>query len=124
MKNSKGSIFPFTVMMVLLFFLVLLHLTSVFLLEKSFYSDTKQYYKMDNLILRGAIHSIRTLKSFPEETAYLETLEDGQIAYKIIKGAENTYKVEISCETKDRKKNQSSFIYDTKKSLITKWSEW
>ncbi|MFY4776298.1 competence type IV pilus minor pilin ComGG [Metabacillus sp. RGM 3146] len=124
MKNNRGSIFPFTVMIILLFFLVILHVTTVVILEKSFYSDTKQYYILDSLIQRAVNQSMKKLKSVPEETSYQETMKEGEVAYKIINDKEGFFKVEISCETHEKKKKQSSYLFDAKKGLITSWTEW
>ncbi|WP_338777119.1 competence type IV pilus minor pilin ComGG [Metabacillus sp. FJAT-52054] len=119
----NGFIYPFTVMLVLLFFMTAIHLTNLLVIEKKYYADTKKFYFLQHLTYSGAAQSTKMIKegftgAFDIKDTY------GTIHITIMPLSPDTKSVSMEMTLNKETKYYAYYEYSIAKQLISKWYEW
>jgi competence protein ComGG len=126
MRNEKGFIFPTTMVIVLFCLLIVAHISTSLISEKQFYSETEQYYLLDNLMQLAVDQSLFEIKNRTakiNEATVTNTI-NGSFTYVISEITSSVYEVQISCESPKNKQYTASFQYDLKINEMIVWSEY
>ncbi|MBS2969668.1 hypothetical protein J9317_12925 [Metabacillus sp. KIGAM252] len=120
---KTGFIYPFTVMLVLLFFMTAIHLTNLLVIEKKYYADTKNFYLLQHLTYKAAAQSTKKVREgltgdFNIEDPY------GTIHFTIVSVSSETKSVSMEITLNKETKYYAYYEYSIPKQLISKWYEW
>jgi hypothetical protein len=126
MGNEKGFIFPTTMVIVLFCLLIVAHISISLISEKQFYSETEQYYLLDNLMQLAVDQSLYEIKNGTaklNEATVTNTL-NGSFTYVIKEIAPSIYEAQITCKSTKNKQYMASYQYDLIKNDMIVWSEY
>lgn len=126
MITEKGFILPTTISLVLFCLLIIANISAALINEKKFYSETEQYYLLENMKHLAVDQANDDIEN---GTAVLgipisEITLLGSFTYTVFKLTNEVYEVEIACETVKNKVYTAKYQYQLTKSEIILWSEY
>ncbi|PMC39608.1 hypothetical protein CJ195_06735 [Bacillus sp. UMB0899] len=126
MRNQKGFILPSIMVIALLCILIVAHISSLLITEKTFYSETEQYYLLENLMSIAVKKSLQELKNgeIVENQNNIFYTSNGYFTYTVSTNDYMIYEVQLACNTNENKKYTASYQYDTAKNEMIFWSEY
>ncbi|MGM7721145.1 competence type IV pilus minor pilin ComGG [Metabacillus sp. Hm71] len=126
MRNEKGFIFPTTLGVILFCLFIVAYISSVLISEKQFYSETKQYYILENLMQLAVDQSLLEIKSQSATPimSYQSNTINGSLSYEIKKLSPSIYEVHLTCKTIRNKVNKARYQFDLSKNEMILWSEY
>jgi hypothetical protein len=126
MRNERGFIFPTTMVIVLFCLLIVAHISMSLISEKQFYSETSQYYLLDNLMQLAVDQSLFEINNGTAKIneATVSNTINGTFTYVISEITPSIYEVQISCKSTKNKQYTASYQYDLLKSEMNVWSEY
>jgi len=126
MRKDEGFILPTTMVVIFFCLLIITHISTAAISEKKFYSETEQYYIVDQLMLIAVEDSLKQLQATEadnEKTIYKST-SIGDISYSYVKVSPEIYEVQLKCTTLKNKDYTAKYQYDTAKNEMIVWSEY
>ncbi|MTH52398.1 hypothetical protein GKZ89_03190 [Bacillus mangrovi] len=123
MKNEKGFIYPFTVMIILLLLMTSIHLTNMLAAEKKFYEDTKRFYLLQHLLYTGAKHSLAMAGTGADGGSHLKD-RFGTISWTIAPLTEERKRVTLQLTYGNGTIYHASYEYDLRLRQASDWNEW
>ncbi|MDX8359614.1 competence type IV pilus minor pilin ComGG [Cytobacillus sp. IB215316] len=123
-NNEHGFIFPVTLVMSLLFFLVLLHQIEMYVVEKNFYHEIEQLYILENIMQMATTDILKDIhdNAHPIRNK-IYTYPNGQAMYSKEQIEEGMLKISIECKTIQKRLYNAFFIYELEEGRIIKWVE-
>ncbi|MFS1517942.1 competence type IV pilus minor pilin ComGG [Bacillus sp. SCS-151] len=123
-NNEHGFIFPVTLVMSLLFFLVLLHQIEMYVVEKNFYHEIEQLYILENIMQMATTDILKDIhdNAYPIRNK-IYTYPNGQAMYSTEQIEEGMLKISIECKTIQKRLYNAFFIYELEEGRIIKWVE-
>ena len=126
MRNQKGFILPSIMVITLFCLLIVAHISTVLISEKTFYEETKQYYELENLMNVAVKKSLHELKN--EEVAEhhhtISHTSNGYYTYTVTTSDEVIYEVQLTCRTNEKREYTASYKFDKSKNEMIFWSEY
>ncbi len=126
MRKEDGFILPTTMAVIFFCLLIITHISTAAISEKKFYSETEQYYIVDQLMLIAVEDSLKKLQTTEvdvEKTIYKST-NIGEISYSYVKVSSQIYEVQLKCTTLKNKGYTAKYQYDIVKNEMIVWSEY
>jgi uncharacterized ion transporter superfamily protein YfcC len=126
MKNEKGFIFPTTMVLVLFCLLIITHISTTLISEKKFFSETEQYYVLENLMQLAVEQSLSEIKNGtvkPNEPSNKNTI-NGSFSYSVSEISPSIYEVQLSCISTKKREYTAKYQYDLAKNEMIVWSEY
>jgi hypothetical protein len=126
MRNEKGFIFPTTMVIVLFCLLIVTHISISLISEKRFYSETEQYYLLDNLMQLAVDESLFEIQNGTakiNDATVINTI-NGSFTYIINEITPSIYEAQLSCISTKNKQYTASYQYDLIKNEMIVWSEY
>ncbi|WP_078432576.1 competence type IV pilus minor pilin ComGG [Metabacillus halosaccharovorans] len=126
MRNQKGFILPSVMVIALFCLLIVAHISTILISEKTFYEETKQYYILENLMNVAVKKSLQELKSgnTVDHNSDIYHSSNGYFSYTVTTSDEVIYEVQLTCSTKETKEYTASYKFDKSKNEIIFWSEY
>lgn len=118
MRHEKGFTMPFALVFSLFLLSVLIHTANLFLLEKKFYFEAEQMFRLDVLMHNGIQDLKNSNNDLPRSTLHYE---QGEVTIDTI-GSPVTF-VTITCKTWEKRTYKAKFQYNKDTKEITKWHE-
>ena len=123
MKNEKGFILPYTLMVTFLVFFVIFSSVQIYLSESKYLQETKGYYLKNSMI--GL--AMRTLIEQMENHHFLDRgmilFEEGNVSYQIEPIDDLRYRITLVTITSFGQQIKNQLLYDQSKKRISKWVE-
>ncbi|WP_226526455.1 competence type IV pilus minor pilin ComGG [Metabacillus niabensis] len=126
MKNQKGFILPSIMVIALFCLLIVAHISTILISEKTFYEETKQYYILENLMNVAVKKSLQELKSgnTVDHNSDIYQTSNGYFSYTVTTSDDAIYEVQLSCNTNETKEYTASYKFDKSKNEMIFWSEY
>ncbi|AZB43599.1 hypothetical protein CEF21_15505 [Bacillus sp. FJAT-42376] len=122
-KRPNGFIYPFTVMLILLFLMTALHLAQMLIIEKKYYEDTKNFYLLQHLISTGASQSFKKAVTGEEGELIMEDTA-GTIRFSIARASADRRTVDLEFRLKKEPVFHASYDLNIRTIQISNWNEW
>ncbi|MCV9884824.1 competence type IV pilus minor pilin ComGG [Metabacillus halosaccharovorans] len=126
MRNQKGFILPSIMVIALFCLLIVAHISTILISEKTFYEETKQYYILENLMnvaVKKSLHELENGNNVNQHNKVFHT-SNGYYSYNVTTSDEVIYEVQLTCSTKETKEYTASYKYDKSKNEMIFWSEY
>jgi uncharacterized ion transporter superfamily protein YfcC len=125
MRNEKGFIFPTTMVIVLFCLIIVAHISTSLISEKQFYSETEQYYILENLMQLAVDQSLLDIKNGTTSTNESSTNTiNGSFTYTIKEISPSIFVAQLTCKTNENKEYTAAYQYDLTKNEMIEWSEY
>ncbi|KKI91455.1 hypothetical protein WQ54_14870 [Bacillus sp. SA1-12] len=126
MRNEKGFIFPTTLGVILFCLFIVTYISSVLISEKLFYSETEQYYMLDNLMQLAVDQSLLEIQNQPAimNVSTESNTINGSFSYVIKEISPSIYEVQLTVKTIRNKVNKARYQFDLTKNEMILWSEY
>ncbi|MGD6815505.1 hypothetical protein [Metabacillus sp. 84] len=122
-KTETGFIYPFTVLMVLLFFMTSIHITQMLLLETKYYEDTRKFYRLQHLTYAGA--AISSKKAAEQWTGEMDVKDkEGTIQISLVKAAEDRLQISLVFSLGEQTSYHASYEWSIHEKKMYNWQEW
>lgn len=123
MKNEKGFILPFTLMVTFVVFFVILTSVQIYVSESRYLHETEGYYvrnSMINLTLKTVMEDIENQKN---DNNGLLSFEEGTVSYQIESMDDDKYRIILVTNLLYGQETKNELIYDKAEKRISKWIE-
>ncbi|PLT29179.1 competence type IV pilus minor pilin ComGG [Peribacillus deserti] len=123
MRNQRGIAFPMVLIFAAVFLMALTAAVDIFITEKKFYYESAEKLKAD-YILRLGVNEILEMIAKKEQTAagFLFYLH-GDLFYEINKEGDYIHNVHVYISTKQNRKMEAIFKYDSLQQKMIEWIE-
>jgi hypothetical protein len=125
MNNEKGAVFPIVIIIAAVFLSFTLFSIERYATDKQFYKESEEKLILEQLI-RLATKDVTQeleLSDIIEEKEGILFYPGGDVYYQLTKSSEPVIKVLLYGSTKDERKVQSLFLYDTLEKKVIEWIE-
>ncbi|WP_026558770.1 competence type IV pilus minor pilin ComGG [Bacillus sp. J37] len=126
MRNQKGFILPSIMVIALFCLLIVAHISTILISEKTFYEETKQYYILENLMNVAVKKSLQELKSgnTVDQSNGIFHTSNGSFSYDVTTSDNVIYEVQLTCSARETKEYSASYKFDKSKNEMIFWSEY
>lgn len=125
MGNEKGAIYPIVIIIAAVFLSFILFAIEGYVSDKRFYKEIEEKLILEQLI-RLAAQDLTTeldLAGSIENNDGILFYPKGDVYFEMSKLDDQVIKVLLYGSTKDERKTQSLFLYDTSQKKVIKWIE-
>ncbi|MGV3464122.1 MAG: competence type IV pilus minor pilin ComGG [Heyndrickxia sp.] len=123
MKNEKGFILPFTLMVTFVVFFLILSSVQIYLSESRYLQEAKGYYIRNSMVSL----SMKTLMEHFENQKIEEygviSFEEGTVSFQIRPIEEHQYRIILTTRLSNGQETKNELIYDKAEKRILKWIE-
>ncbi|MBS4173450.1 competence type IV pilus minor pilin ComGG [Bacillus sp. FJAT-49736] len=123
MKNEKGYILPFTLMLSFLAFFVFVSSVQIYVSESRYIHEAKGYYIRNSIMILGLKTLINHIENQSIQDHGMLSFEEGTVSYRIESLDEHKYRIILETNLSYGQETKNELVYDHYRKSITKWIE-
>ncbi|PKR86059.1 competence type IV pilus minor pilin ComGG [Heyndrickxia camelliae] len=123
MKNEKGFILPFTLMITFVVFFLLLSSVQIYLSEFRYLQEAKGYYIRNSMISLTLKTLMERIENQKMENQGVISFEEGNVSFQIKSIDDNQYRIILTTHLSFGQETKNELIYDQTEKRISKWIE-
>jgi len=122
-KNEKGFILPFTLMITFVVFFLLLSSVQIYLSEFRYLQEAKGYYIRNSMISLTLKTLMERIENQKMENQGVISFEEGNVSFQIKSIDDNQYRIILTTHLSFGQETKNELIYDQTEKRISKWIE-
>lgn len=123
MKNEKGFVFPFTLMVTFVIFFIILSSVQIYISESRYLQEAKGYYTRNSMISLTMKTLMKRIENQKIEDHGVISFEEGTVSFQIKPLDEHQYRIILTTLLSYGQETKNELIYDQVEKRISKWIE-